>query len=102
MIGSLNSVPNQQYRILLCGIASSHSSNHGGCDEVLDDDQIVSTDGSGNVGFSITVASNPTHQFITATASRIVSANAEQTSELALNIPITGGVVDAIFANGLE
>ena len=99
--GTLNSLPNQNFRILLCGIATEHSSLHGGCDDVLDDETIVTTAANGNTGFSVTVANNAAHNFITATASRIVSATDEQTSEFALNIPIVG-FQEIIFANGFE
>jgi trimeric autotransporter adhesin len=99
--GTLNSLPNQNFRILICGIAAEHVSMHGGCDEVLSDETIVSTDANGNAGFTVTVDNNPAYGFITATASRIVSATEEQTSEFALNIPITG-FQEIIFANGFE
>ncbi len=99
--GTLNSNASQNFRILICGIASEHVSQHGGCDEVLDDQTIVTTAANGNTGFSVTVDNNPAHSFITATASRIVSATEEQTSEFALNIPITG-FQEIIFANGFE
>ena len=99
--GTLNSNASQSFRILICGIANEHSSQHGGCDEVLDDQTIVTTATNGNIAFSVTVDNNPAHSFITATASRIVSATEEQTSEFALNIPITG-FRELIFANGFE
>lgn len=100
VIGNLNSRPSQSYRILLCGVVNAHPSGNGGCDEVLDDDQIVTTDANGNVGFNIDVAHNPAHQRITASAARILGPGVEQTSEFGSNIPITG--VDAMFANGFE
>ena len=99
--GTLNSLPNQNFRILICGIGAEHVSLHGGCDEVLDDQTIVTTAANGNIAFSVTLENNPAHNFITATASRIVSATEEQTSEFALNIPITG-FQEIIFANSFE
>jgi trimeric autotransporter adhesin len=99
--GTLNSNASQNFRILICGIAAEHVSQHGGCDEVLDDQTIVSTDASGNIAFSVTVENNPAHRFVTATASRIVSVSEEQTSEFALNFPITG-FQEIIFADGFE
>lgn len=99
--GTLNSNASQNFRILICGIASEHSSQHGGCDEVLSDETIVSTAANGNIGFSVTVPNNAAHNFITATASRIVSATEEQTSEFALNFPITG-FQEIILTNGFE
>jgi hypothetical protein len=99
--GTLNSIANQNYRLLICGMAAEHSSLHGGCDVVLDDQSIVSTAADGNAAFSVSVNSDPAHRFITATASRIISAPEEQTSEFALNMPITE-TQEFAFANGFE
>jgi hypothetical protein len=99
--GTLNSIANQNYRLLICGMAAEHSSLHGGCDVVLDDQSIVSTAADGNAAFSVSVNSDPAHRFITATASRIISATEEQTSEFALNMPITE-TQEFAFANGFE
>lgn len=98
--GTLNADNGQRFRISICAIANGHVSGHGGCDEVLDDETLVVTDIAGNASFSVVVAGNPAHQFVTATAS-LVSGPVEQTSEYALNIPITEAQ-DAIFANEFE
>jgi trimeric autotransporter adhesin len=100
--GTLNASSTQRFRISICGIASAHVSGHGGCDEVLDDATEVVSDAQGNASFSIVLANNPAHQFVTATASLLGGlGDGDQTSEYALNIPITE-VQDAMFANDFE
>jgi CSLREA domain-containing protein len=99
--GLLTSLPNTDYRIGICGNGTSHASGHGGCDEVLDAQTIITSDGDGLADFSVVVPSNPAHLFVTATASRIITADIdEQTSEFALNIPITAE--PALFADSFE
>ena len=99
--GLLTSLPNTDYRIVICGNGTSHASGHGGCDEVLDAQTIITSDGDGLADFSVVVPSNPAHLFVTATASRIITADIdEQTSEFALNIPITAE--PALFADSFE
>jgi trimeric autotransporter adhesin len=98
--GRLNSLPNKNFRILLCATSTQHNSLHGGCDRVLDDETIVTTSAQGNTFFSVTVEDDG-QPFITATASRIISATEEQSSEYALNIPVARTQADS-FANGFE
>ncbi len=99
--GLLSTLPNADYRIVICGLAAGHASAHGGCDEVLDAQTIVTSDGDGLADFTIVVPANPAHEFITATASRIITADVfEQTSEFALNIAIT--LEPALFADSFE
>jgi trimeric autotransporter adhesin len=99
--GTLKSLPNQQYRILICGSASSHASGHGGCDEVLDDQTIISADALGFADFNISVPDRPGYAFVTATAALITTPDSdEQTSEYALSIPITAET--ALFGDGFE
>jgi trimeric autotransporter adhesin len=99
--GTLNSNASQNFRILICGMGGEHSSLHGGCDVVLDDQTIVTTAADGNAAFTVTLNSNPAHRFITATASRILNNIEEQTSEFALNIPITE-IQEIILTTGFE
>ncbi len=97
--GSLNSLPNQSYRIRVCGIANGLASGHGGCDAILVDDLVVITDSGGNVAFSVEFAADPALRLLTATASRL-AGSAEETSEFAANIVIQ--LPDPLFANGFE
>lgn len=100
--GTLRSLPNQSFRILICGMASAHASGHGGCDAVLDDQTVVSTNADGFAEFAIATSAGPDHAFVSATAARIVEAGLrEQTSEFAAAIAIAQ-VGDAIHANGFE
>ncbi len=99
--GLLDSLPNNQYRIVICGLATANADNHGNCDEVLEEELIVTTDGNGLATIVATVPHNPAHQFLTATASLIVTPDvSELTSEFSLNLPIT--VESALFASGFE
>jgi hypothetical protein len=98
--GTLDDVADTDFRIVICGLVSSHPSGHGGCDEVLDDQTIVSTDGAGHADLAISVPNVSLYQFVTATAARIITPDVEElTSEYALNIPIEEG---PIFADGFE
>lgn len=98
--GVLNDVANSDFRIVICGTATSHVSGHGGCDVVLDDQIIVTSDMAGTASFEVVVPNEPAANFVTATAARIVTAEVEElTSEYALNIPIEEL---PIFADGFE
>ena len=99
--GELHSEANAAYRITLCGIAASHASNHGGCDEVLDDQLVVDTDATGDVEFTVTVPDDPAYRFLTATAARILGAQQELVSEFSLNLPIATASTE-LFTNSFE
>ena len=99
--GVLDSLPNQNYRIVLCGLDNSVAGQHGGCDSVLDAQVLVTTDGSGSAEFEITVPIGVGLDFVTATASRILTFDLhEQTSEFALNIEAIPD--DRIFSDRFE
>ena len=100
VLGLLSDVPDSDFRIVVCGLVSKHASGHGGCDAVLDDQTIVSSDGTGLASIDIDVPDNPAFQFVTATAARIITLDAEElTSEYALDIPIEEL---PIFVDGFE
>jgi len=100
VLGVLSDVPGSDFRIVVCGLVATHASGHGGCDAVLDDQTIVSSDGSGLASIDIDVADNPAFQFVTATAARIITLEADElTSEYALDIPIEEL---PIFVDGFE
>lgn len=99
--GILDSLPNSQYRITICGLVTPNADNHGNCDAVLDDEIIVATDAGGQALIEATVPGNPAHLFVTATAARITTPGAvEETSEFSLNVPITSE--NALFSDGFE
>jgi CSLREA domain-containing protein len=101
VIGLLQSVPDQSYRIVVCGLVAIHPSGHGGCDRVLEDQTIVTTDGGGLAEFTITVDDDPQLAFVGASAAHVITPDlVERTSEFATSIPIT--VEGALFADGFE
>jgi CSLREA domain-containing protein len=98
--GTLQDIASTNFRIVVCGIVATHVSAHGGCDEVLDDETIVTSDASGLADIDIVVPDNPIYHFVTATAAKIVTADVEElTSEYALDIPIDDA---PIFTDGFE
>jgi CSLREA domain-containing protein len=99
--GTLPSLASQNYRILLCASTTAHASGHGGCEVVLDEQTIVTTDGTGHADFLISVADDPAYQFVTATAARIIIQDAqEETSEYSPALAIMQE--PALFADGFE
>jgi len=101
LTGSLDSLPNRQYRIVICGGSTPNTDAHGPCELVLDEAVFVTTNGGGLADIDITLDDVPTLQFLTASAALITTMDTdEQTSEYSQNVPIT--VEGAVFADGFE
>lgn len=95
---SLNSLPNRQYRLRYCFVASPDASGHGECDEPTLISQTISTDANGN--FSGTTPLLPASLLgrLTATAGRI-QGSFEDTSEFAQNVQIADATTITLGAN---
>lgn len=96
---SLNSTPNQTFRLRYCYVAAPDSSGHGECDQpIAGVTQSVTTDASGN--FSGTTPTLPATalNFLTATAAT-VSGSFENTSEFALSVRIADLTTTTITAH---
>lgn len=100
--GNLNSLPNSQFRIRFCAIAAAVTGDRGPCDlgEVGNPLQ-VATDANGNASFfadlPIPVALGATR--VSATASRVVAIDAEETSEFSPNRQITANTAPTYLPN---
>jgi len=91
VVGSLNSVPNSQFRLRFCAIAAVLNGDRGPCDlGEVGEPLTLTTDGDGDavfvVSLPISLALGATR--VSATASRLVAPNVEETSEFSDNVPI--------------
>ncbi len=94
---SLNSLPNQQYRLRYCFVATPDPSGHGECDDPALVSQTVSTDASGNFSGSTPLLPATFLSHLTATAGRIQGAF-EDTSEFAQHVQIADATTTNISA----
>lgn len=85
---SLNSTPNQSFRVRYCYVAVPDANGHGECDQpIVGVPQTVATDASGNFSGATPTLPATTLNFLTATAAP-VSGSFENTSEFAQSVRI--------------
>lgn len=100
--GTLNSNPGAQFRIRFCAIAQTLNGDRGPCDlGEVGTPLVVTTDANGNAAFfvdlPIPAALGATR--VSATASRMVAADAEETSEFSPNVVIAANTPPTYLPN---
>jgi CSLREA domain-containing protein len=99
---SLNSTPNQSFRLRYCYVAVADSSGHGECDQpIVGVTQTVTTDASGNFTGTTPTLPATALNFLTVTAAT-VSGSFENTSEFAQSVRIADLTATTITAHTPE
>lgn len=101
VFASLNSLPSTLFRIRWCAVIEPDPSGHGECELLLAETHDVVTTANGSNNFSVSLDIPAGYPWLSATASRVIDAEREETSEFAATIPIVGSD-PLIFADGFE
>lgn len=100
--GLLDSLPDTDFELLLCGLSAATAHGFGGCEQILLRGQPLRTDGGGQAVFELSVDPLPPGvAFLSAGVARLDPGGVRESSELSALLPIAPPA-DPIFADGYE
>ena len=100
--GLLDSLPNTDYELLLCGQSAATASGFGGCERILLRGEPLHTDASGQASFSVNIGDLPPDvSLVSAGVARLDPGGGRESSELSAMLPVAA-LPDPLFADGFE